>query len=119
MKCFNHTTVDAVGLCKHCSKGLCRECAVEVAGSLSCRGPCEQQVALVNRLTLQAGASYAKTSKAYLRSTAIYFLLAVVLLVFAFQQASAFLRIFLIIMAAVFAVGGALYFRSAREFGKD
>jgi hypothetical protein len=50
MKCFSHSAVDAVGVCKHCNKGLCRECAVETAGSLSCRGACEQQVALINRL---------------------------------------------------------------------
>ena len=72
MKCFNHAAADAVGVFKHCNKGLCRECAVEVAGSLSCRGACEAQVALVNRL-----------------------------------------------MAVVFAVGGAFYFRSSREFRQE
>jgi hypothetical protein len=34
MKCFNHSTVDAVGVCKHCNKGLCRECAVALTGLL-------------------------------------------------------------------------------------
>jgi hypothetical protein len=119
MKCFKHGAVDAVGVCKHCNKGLCRECAVEVAGSLSCRGACEAQVALVNRLAVQAGSSYGKTSRAYLRATAMYFLLAIVFLVFAFQQQGTYLRIFLIIMAAVFAVGGAFYFRSSREFRQE
>jgi hypothetical protein len=114
MKCFNHSEVDAIGVCKHCNKGLCRECAVEAAGSLSCRGACEQQVALVNRLTLQAGASYAKTSRAYLRSTLVY-----VILVFAFRTDISLLRTLLIIMAVVFFLGGVFYFRSAREFGKD
>lgn len=119
MKCFNHGAVDAVGVCKHCNKGLCLECAIETAGSLSCRGACEQQVALINRLTLQAGASYAKTSKAYLRSTLVYFILGVVFAVFAFRTDIALLRTLLIIMAAVFFLGGVFYFRSAREFSKD
>jgi hypothetical protein len=119
VKCFSHSTANAVGVCKHCNKGLCRECAVEAAGSLSCRGPCEEQVALINRLTLQAGASYAKTSKAYLRSTVVYLILGVVFAVFAFRTDITLLRTLLIIMAVVFFLGGVFYFRSAREFGKE
>ncbi|MGA2248287.1 MAG: B-box zinc finger protein [Verrucomicrobiota bacterium] len=30
MKCFNHPSVDAVALCKSCSRALCRECVGEV-----------------------------------------------------------------------------------------
>jgi hypothetical protein len=119
VKCFNHSTIDAVGVCKHCNKGLCRECAVEITGSLSCRGPCEEQVALVNRLAHQAGASYAKTSRAYLRSTLVYFILGVVFAVFAFRTDITLLRTLLIIMSVVFFLGGVFYFRSSREFGKD
>lgn len=118
MNCFNHPAVVAVGLCKHCQRGLCRECAVEAAGSLSCRGACEQEVALVNQLAHRAGTSFTKTSRAYLRATAIYFLLAVVFLGFALRERG-FFRIFLLIMAGVFAVGGGLYFRSAREFKQE
>jgi hypothetical protein len=119
MKCFNHGTVDAVGVCKHCYKALCRDCAVEVAGSISCRGPCEQEVVLVNALTRRAGTSYGKTSKAYLRATVIYILLGVLFGVFAIYQQGTFIRAFLIIMAVVFLLGGGLYFRSSREFRQE
>jgi cobalamin synthase len=119
MKCFNHTSTDAIGVCKHCNKGLCRECAVEAAGSLSCRGACEEQVALVNRLARQAGASYGKTSRAYLRSTVVYFVLGVVFAVFAFRTEISLLRTMLIIMALVLFIGGVFYLWSSREFGRD
>ena len=41
MNCFDHPGVPAVGVCNHCMRGLCRECAVETEGLLACRGRCE------------------------------------------------------------------------------
>jgi len=45
MHCFHHESVDAVGICKHCCRGLCGQCAVLVQNSLSCKGECEAEVA--------------------------------------------------------------------------
>jgi hypothetical protein len=50
MKCFYHPQADAVGTCKHCHRGICRECAAEREGGLACRGRCESQVDFVNAL---------------------------------------------------------------------
>ena len=50
MKCFYHHDADAVGSCKHCHRGICRECAAERDGGLSCKGRCESQVDLVSAL---------------------------------------------------------------------
>jgi hypothetical protein len=41
MRCFYHEVREAVGSCKSCGKGLCRECAVELPKGLACRGRCE------------------------------------------------------------------------------
>jgi hypothetical protein len=41
MRCFYHEDREAVGSCKSCGKGLCRECAVDLAKGLACRGHCE------------------------------------------------------------------------------
>ena len=55
MACFYHPTVGAVGICKHCGRGLCPACAAEVAGDgLACRNRHEAQVQMLNRLTGQA-----------------------------------------------------------------
>ncbi|MBP7275989.1 MAG: hypothetical protein KBA51_07280, partial [Kiritimatiellae bacterium] len=35
MKCFNHEDRDAVGTCKSCGKGVCRECAVDMGKGLA------------------------------------------------------------------------------------
>jgi hypothetical protein len=49
MECFYHPATPAVGLCKHCQKGLCRACAVDIDGDgLACRNRHEQDVTLLN-----------------------------------------------------------------------
>jgi hypothetical protein len=42
MKCFRHTSVDAVGLCMVCGKGLCPACGVHLSRSLTCAGQCSE-----------------------------------------------------------------------------
>jgi len=44
MNCFYHPEITAIGTCKSCSRGLCRECAAEQDGGLACRNRCEQEV---------------------------------------------------------------------------
>lgn len=48
MKCYNHPDHDAVGVCKSCQKGICMECATTIDESLSCKGRCEEDVAVLN-----------------------------------------------------------------------
>ncbi|HEX3486599.1 MAG TPA: hypothetical protein VHT51_16185 [Micropepsaceae bacterium] len=50
MKCFYHPQADAVGLCKHCQRGLCPLCASERDGGLACRDRHESQVDQVTAL---------------------------------------------------------------------
>ena len=38
MNCYNHQSSAAVGLCKHCGKGLCAACTVDLGHGLACRG---------------------------------------------------------------------------------
>ena len=44
MKCFYHHDRDAVGVCHSCNRGVCSDCAAEVAGCLACQGRCEEDV---------------------------------------------------------------------------
>lgn len=43
MRCFDHAASEAVGLCKTCSKGLCRRCAILLGFAITCKGDCESQ----------------------------------------------------------------------------
>ena len=49
MHCFYHTTIDAVGVCKNCQRGLCPSCAVEITNGLACRDRCEAQVVALDQ----------------------------------------------------------------------
>lgn len=43
MLCFRHEDAQAIGTCRACNKGLCRQCAVDHAHSISCKGQCEEK----------------------------------------------------------------------------
>jgi len=44
MECFYHEGLGAIGVCKSCMRGLCRECAIEMPRGLACKGRCEADV---------------------------------------------------------------------------
>jgi len=44
MNCFNHPSIPAIGMCKHCNKGLCADCASDLGHGLACRDKHEQEV---------------------------------------------------------------------------
>ncbi len=50
MKCFNHPSVEAVGICKACCKGLCVECAVDLGHGLACNSGHVAEVENLNAL---------------------------------------------------------------------
>lgn len=50
MRCFYHEDREAVGTCKSCGKGLCRECAIDLTKGLACRGRCEADAQAVIQL---------------------------------------------------------------------
>ncbi len=50
MNCFNHDDVPAVGMCKSCGKGICRECLKEIPDGLACKGTCVDRSVMINRI---------------------------------------------------------------------
>jgi hypothetical protein len=44
MQCYYHQSNPAVGICKNCNRGICVNCAAEVADDIACRNRCEQIV---------------------------------------------------------------------------
>ena|SRR6516164_829436 len=92
MKCFNHSTVEAVGVCRSCGRALCRDCITEVGLSCSCKGRCESVVATMNDLVQRGKTAYQKTSVLQLRTGIFIMLLGVVfiaLAVFRFSSGDA------------------------------
>jgi sulfite exporter TauE/SafE len=72
MVCFYHPTRSAVGLCSHCKRGLCMECATTTSDVLACRDRHEHLVEAASRVmsrnmlqTDRLGAGYARNAIFY------------------------------------------------------
>jgi hypothetical protein len=75
MICFVHADSPAVAICKHCAKGLCAACAVVGAGGASCRGACEERVALYEALVRRSKSTFSALAPMFWALTAICALL--------------------------------------------
>jgi sulfite exporter TauE/SafE len=77
VNCYYHPDRPAVGICKHCQRGLCTSCAADVDGSLACKDRHEEQVRALEALTarnlLQAG----RVGSVYRRNAIFYFLVGI------------------------------------------
>jgi hypothetical protein len=86
MICYYHPDQPAVGLCKHCHRGLCLNCAADVEGSLACKDHHEAQVRALDELTtrnlLQAG----RVGSVYRRNAVFYSLVGVLFAGFGYYQ---------------------------------
>ncbi len=72
MNCYYHPERNAVGLCRHCQRGLCEECATEVDEVLACQGRHEEQVRLLEQLTARSLLQSRRAGSAYSRNAVFY-----------------------------------------------
>ncbi len=72
MNCYYHPDKPAIGLCKHCQRGLCSDCAALVDDVLACTNRHEAQV---HELTLLAQKNILQSKRVgsdYVRNTIFY-----------------------------------------------
>lgn len=86
MKCYNHHQVDAVGICKNCSKGICTECLVDVGNGIACKSTCEQEVRNINQLINRNKESYRLAGNSYLRNSIYMGLLGIIFISFGLYE---------------------------------
>lgn len=86
MVCYYHPERPAVGLCKHCGRGLCNECAALVDDSLACKSRHEDQVRGLN-LVSECGILQARRiTSGYVRNAVFYGLVGILFAAFGFSQ---------------------------------
>ncbi len=68
LNCYYHPDRPAVGLCKHCQRGLCTGCIVIVDDCLACKNRHEAQVRAMGLQLVQAK----RVGSDYLRNTIFY-----------------------------------------------
>ena len=72
MVCFYHPDKSAIGLCRHCQRGLCSDCAAVVDDVLACKNRHEEQVHTLEEMTRQNILKSKRTRSDYLRNTVFY-----------------------------------------------
>jgi hypothetical protein len=86
MVCYYHPDKPAVGICKHCQRGLCSDCAVIVNDAIACKNRHEEEVRglilLADRGVLQAR----RVGSGYIRNAIFYVLVGLVFTSFGLFQ---------------------------------
>jgi hypothetical protein len=86
MNCYYHPNQPAVGICKHCQRGLCIACAADVDDSLACKDRHEEQVRNVNIITDRNLLQTKRIGSNYRRNAVFYFLSGVLFAGFGLYQ---------------------------------
>src|SRR5262245_17692043 len=120
MKCFNHSTFEAVGVYRSCGRSLCHDCITEVGLSCSCKNRCESVVATMNDLVERGRTAYQKQSVLQFRNGVFIILLGVIfiaLALFRFSSGDASEWTYFFLAAGVlFACLGVVSLISAKRF---
>jgi len=82
MNCYYHPDNPAIGLCKHCQRGLCTDCAALVDDCLACKNRHEEQVRAMGLQLLQAK----RVGSDYLRNTIFYGAVGILFTAFGISQ---------------------------------
>jgi hypothetical protein len=117
MKCFNHPDHDAVGICKNCNKGLCKDCLTEVNNGIACTLTCVEEVKQIDSLINQNKQSYKTASGAHFKNAFIYGGIGFVFIIFGLTTEG--LTGFLFMMGVIFIIGSVFSVISANKYKKE
>jgi hypothetical protein len=118
MRCLNHAETEAVAICKHCTKAVCRQCAHDTGHGIACSALCKQEVDTLDEMVKKNRQIYPLAAKAGLRNAIWYALVAM-----AFIAVGVFIRldyfsIFMIGLGALFIVMAGLTFLNSRKMSR-
>ncbi len=116
MKCFYHPEKDAVGICFACSKGVCKQCAIETHNGLACNDTCENHypasISKLDRLCQKLATSFT--------ITALIYLLAGMILIIAGASIRTYTGIYFFVpMGIAYLVSSWLQYNSAKNFTEN
>ena len=82
MKCFNHQTIDALGIWKNCNKGICKDCLTEIDDGIARIGTCTEKATKINQLIEGNINSKNKSVGPYMRNGYLYLLMGLVFVIY-------------------------------------
>jgi sulfite exporter TauE/SafE len=118
MNCYYHHDRSAIGICKHCQRGLCPDCAALVNDSLACKDRHEENVRAVNQMLERNLLTSARTVANYRRSAWFYLLTGLLFAGFGLYQIrwQGLQGIFLFLIGAFLLYVGVANFVESRKF---
>lgn len=72
MNCYYHPHQPAIGVCKHCQRGLCTECASAIDDVLACKNRHEDEVRQLEQLTARTLFQSKRVKSVYMRNATFY-----------------------------------------------
>lgn len=117
MKCFNHPDHDAVATCKHCSKGVCSECAKESGWGIACSQTCEAEVQALRAMVERNRKMVSIGSKTHQRNAVIFFAMAAVFVAFGIVFNGP-ISVYMFAFGLIMLVGGAFAIFNSRRIAK-
>ena len=108
MKCFYHTDRDAVGICKACNKGICRECAEDLGHSIACKNSCIEKAECIEHIIDNNSVTFKTHSKNVFFMPSFFGFMGAVMLVVGLQKSD--LMNFSVVMGLGFIFFGVLMF---------
>ena len=118
MNCYYHPDQPAVGVCKHCQRGLCAEDAALVDDSLACKGRHEEQVRDISQLMQRNILQAKRIGSVYSRNAIFYFLVGAAFTAFGFYQVrwTGLQGLFLLIVGLFLLFAAGLNFFEGRKY---
>ena len=86
MNCYYHPSQPAIGICKHCQRGLCINCAALVDDSLACNDRHEKEVHAINQMVERNILVSARTGANFRRNAWFYLLTGLLFAGFGYLQ---------------------------------
>ena len=118
MRCFNHPSIEAVGNCKSCHKGLCRGCVSDLGHGLACRGVHESEVELLNTIVSRSARIYSVTPKSlYIGPTFLAFM-GLLFIGYSFAEGSNTFGLLFSMGAGFVVFSAALFLFNRRAYGR-
>ncbi len=118
MNCYYHPDRPAVGICKHCQRGLCAQDAALVDDSLACKGRHENEVHETNQLTARNILQAKRVGSIYNRNAIFYFLVGAAFTAYGYYQVPfvGLQGVFLLIVGLFLLFAAGLNFFEGRKY---
>ena len=114
MQCFNHHESAAVGMCKHCCKGLCSACATDLGYGLACHDVHEEQVTSTHAMVTKATRLQSVNRSNKYLGPAFFIVLGSLFAIWGFVTEGGAMN-FLFAIGAVFVLYGAVLLNAVRK----